>query len=195
MKVKLNKMLIIILIAAAVCVGAASSLWMIYGKDEVVLDLSGKEPNEIAEILASDDFANLSREQRRDTMQQMMDTRIEEYFSLPAEEQTAYLDKSIDEMQAVRSAFRAGGGMRRFGSDGGRDRQERNQTAEAGGQRQGSPDRARMRRGWWRNPEMRRARREFRDPRRRAQRIKFFRAMRERMRERGMDFGFRGRRR
>jgi hypothetical protein len=134
----------------------------------------------------------------------MMTSRAKEYFELPVEERVVYLDKVIDEMQSRRSEFRArrrefggrreGRGERRREGEGRGERARFRRDGRDGRGGQGRPRWRAGRRGRRWSPERRRARREFVDPRTRAIRAKFRKALRRRMRERGIQFGPRGRR-
>lgn len=157
---------------------------------------------EMVEFVKSEKFKAADRDEKRDFMRNFMRDRItttvQEYHSLPESEKTAYLDKTLDEMQKMREQmmdlrreFRPdgerpdGGSNRNFGprseSGGQRDGQGRESQGPAGGP--GS----RMR-----NPETRRAFREQVPSEFRAQATAFMRDLRNRAQERGIDMPRRG---
>jgi hypothetical protein len=92
--------------------------------------------------------------------EQRMKSRMAEYFKLPPEERTAYLDKQIDDMQARRDEMQA--------------RQDFPTSQPGGG---GS------------SMDRRRERFENTDPLFRAERTQYFQDLRARMQQRGITFG------
>jgi hypothetical protein len=183
--------------------------WLVGGGEPAAANFSDKSPEQIAEYLQPEEFRNLDRGVRRSrarqAMEQMMTIRAREYSELPAAQQVAYLDKVIDDMQSRRREFgarrrgfegrRGDNGFRRREFAGGREGAESRGGEFQGGREQTRPrwdagdgSQRPRRRGRRRSPERRRARSEFVDPKTRAQRAKFREALRQRMRERGMDF-------
>jgi len=102
-----------------------------------------------------------------------MDYQVNEYFTLPADKRTAYLDKMIDEMEARRRA-RA---MR------GEDPNSPFRFFDPNS-RPNDPNERQRRRQMARNAENRRARMESIDPLTRAKRAAFREAMRARRQQR-----------
>jgi len=174
-------------------------------------DIGGNSADSIASYCRSDEFTNLDPNTRRATvredMGEMMIVRVREYFELPVEQRTAYLDKIIDARESRgrefgfgRRQFAGRGGRREFrrGEPGGRDGGEssrvdaRNSSGRRRPDRIAAPDRRRRgpgqggRRGRRPSPERMRARMERHDPVTRAQMAKFREALRERMRQRGI---------
>ncbi len=123
----------------------------------------------------SDSQRRQLRENMRSTMRAHMEQRLDEYFGLPPEERTAYLDRMIDRMQQHRErpdrprpdADRSG---RSEGGDG--DRRQ--------GRRRGP------------TPERLKRRLEHSTPEMRAKFVEFRKALRKRMEERGIEPGGRG---
>lgn len=150
-----------IIIAAA----AGASFWLMRSeKNPQQTDFSGRTPDQIRAYLRSKDFNSLDERTRRaaarSAFRQITDYRVNEYFGLPAEKRTAYLDKIVDEMETRRREF---GGRRPDPND---------------------PNRP-QRRQFARGAENMRARMESVDPLKRAQRDAFREAMRQRMQQRG----------
>jgi hypothetical protein len=108
-------------------------------------DIGGKSADEIAEYLRSDEFRNLDPNARRATVRQamgeMMTGRVREYFELPMEQRTAYLDKVIDDMESRPREF----GRREFAGRGGPREFRR---GESGGRRDGGETRRGCEQGW-----------------------------------------------
>jgi hypothetical protein len=167
---KTNK--VIILSACSllvVVVAAAGSFWFLRSEKKSQLkDFSGQTPEQIRAYLRSKDFNSLDNQTRRMVGRtariEMMECRVNEYFNLPEDKRTVYLDKLIDEMQARRAEFRA-------------QRPDANDPN----------DRRRQRRQFARGAEDQRARMESVDPLTRAKRAAFRDAMRARMQQRGIN--------
>jgi hypothetical protein len=78
-------------------------------------NFSKMSPRQIREYFDSNEFRDANEQTRREIRQQIgevigagMTTRVNGYFALPeGDQRTAYLDKIIDEMQAVRAEFLA----------------------------------------------------------------------------------------
>jgi len=192
------------IIMAAAGILAASvvlAVWLEGKRRGPRADFTGKSPDEIAEYLRSAEFRNLDPNTRRvnarEAMGEMMTSRVREYFDLPAEQRTAYLDKIIDARESRRREF----GRREFLGRGEsavrREAEPRRLNARTISRQRrpdriGAPDRPSRRpgQGGWRrrrrSPERMRARMERRDPVTRAQMAKFREALRERMRQRGI---------
>jgi len=206
---KVSRKSLIIILGAVVSVIAGSAVWLAGGRQPSAPDFREKKPEQISEYLRSQEFRDLDRDARRaigrEAMSQMMVSRAKEYSELAPEQRIAYLDKVIDTMQERRREFesmrreiaagRGGPGSRRGGLEGrGRDSESGRSQLRPGRQpmlsRSGAPDNRwrTRRRGRRRTPERMRARSEFVDPRTRAQMAKFRQALRERMRERGIQF-------
>ncbi|MHC4617433.1 MAG: hypothetical protein ACYTEQ_06735 [Planctomycetota bacterium] len=202
----MSRRLIVIGSVVVVAVVTGLIVWLAVGRRPAGPDFREKKPEEIREYLRSEAFRNMDREARRGiarrAMEQMMTGRARAYFELPVEERVVYLDKIIDEMESRRREFRSMRGEFRRGRRGSEERREtrggqgervrfRSAGPDGRGGRdgQGRPRWGRGRRGRWRSPERRRRRSEFVDAETRAIRAKFREALRQRMRERGMDFG------
>jgi hypothetical protein len=160
-------------------------------------NFSRMNPRQIREYFDSNEFRDANEETRREVRRQVgeamraeMTTRVNGYFALPeGEQRTAYLDKMIDEMQARRAEFLAerdpnrppdANDRPRFGQ---RDANSRPRFGRrwANGRRDG--------RRWPRmNPERMRARSEMFSADTRVRMMQFYRAMRERMSQRGIEF-------
>jgi len=170
-------------------------------------DPNSQSDQQIAEYLASDQFASqpdenkarylrdlnqsgrrrlgglrgMEDEQRRriwrnmrPAMHQMMQQRMDEYFDLPPEQQTAYLDEMIDRWPQAR-------------------RPDRDSNARPRSRPTSRPSGQRRRRGL--SPDRMKRRLQTTPPDVRAKRLEFFRALRDRMRARGLARGRGGRRR
>ncbi|OQA03367.1 MAG: hypothetical protein BWY69_00507 [Planctomycetes bacterium ADurb.Bin401] len=139
---------------------------------------------QIIDYRSSERYKQLSdREKFLYTMasgRKLMDYHIETYFTVPKEQQTAYLDRMIDEMQAQRANFEQ---MRRDTPRPQRPRDMNDPNRQA---RQA--ERAARRA----NPANARARSERGTALQRAQRTQFMAAMQKRMQERGMSMPGRG---
>jgi hypothetical protein len=129
------------------------------------------------------------RQNVRPLMEQEFERRIDEYFALPAEQQTGYLDEQIDQMLAMRKQFEA-------------RRAERAATRPARTQPSGEAsadgdDQHRRRSGGrHRGPSAQRLKRriEHTSPQRRAKFMAYMKAMHERMEQRGIEMRRPGRR-
>ncbi len=167
---KTNKIIILSLCAVIIAAAAGASVWFVKARQHSnkQIDFSGQTPEQIRAYLRSKDFNSLDEQMRRDIGRvariQMMEYRVNEYFSMPEDKRTAYLDKMIDEMEARRAEFRA-------------RRPDANDPN----------DLRRQRRQFARSAEERRARMESVDPLTRAKRAAFRDAMRARMQERGIN--------
>jgi hypothetical protein len=204
---KVSRGLIVIGCVAVVAVVTGLIIWLVGGGRPSGPDFREKQPEEIREYLRSEEFRNMDREARRGiarrAMEQMMTSRAREYVEMPVEERVVYLDKVIDEMQSRRREFesrrrefvgrREGRGERRREGEGRVERARFSRDGRGGRDGQGRPRWRGGRRGRRRSPERRRRRSEFVDAETRAIRSKFREALRQRMRERGMEFGPRGR--
>jgi len=201
-------------VVASVILGATAvlALWLPGKWRDRPANFSGKSADEIAEYFRSDEFKNLDpntrRASAREAMGEMMTGRVREYFELPVEQRTAYLDKIIDSRESRQRGFgfgrrgfagpRGSREFRRGEPSGQRAPEPRRLDGSRGSGRRrpdriGAPDRPRRgpgqggRRGRRRSPERMRARMERHDPVTRAQMAKFREALRERMRERGIE--------
>ncbi|MGA2322503.1 MAG: hypothetical protein ABSG22_01485 [Sedimentisphaerales bacterium] len=106
---KKNKTILIV----ALVIGAAITVTMAvshYSKP----DFTKMSPRQIREYFDSNQFRDANedkrqemREQMGEAMQARMEAQVNEYFSLPDEKKTAYLDKIIDDMEARRAEFLA----------------------------------------------------------------------------------------
>jgi hypothetical protein len=198
-----KKIIIIAVIVAVVCLSASGGLYyMLKGSSEDRQDGFGQRrrqwhdanmPNpdkqNIQEILAykdSDEFKQLSqREQFMYSMassRQLREYEMQTYFTLPKEQQTAYLDKLIDQMQAQRKDFEQ---MRQQ-----MPRRPRPDANDPNMQRR--RERAQQAQARRSNPSNMRARSERGTPEQKAQRTQFGEAMDKRMKERGITMPNRG---
>ena len=159
---KINKILILPICAVVVVAAAGSYVWFRSDhKKNQDMDFSDQTPDKIREYLRSPDFNSLDEQTRRAARRaagrQMMEYRVNEYFSLPPDKQTAYLDKLIDEMETRRGEF-----------------QQRRPDANDPNSQQ-----RRQRRQFARGAENQRARMESIDPLTRAKMAAFREAMRQ----------------
>ena len=167
---KINKIIILSLCALIIAAAAGSSFWFlkIRQHNNKQIDFSGRTPEQIRAYLRSKDFNSIDEQTRRAVGRaariEMMEYRVNEYFGMPEDKRTAYLDKMINEMEARRGEF----GARRP------DANDQN-------------DRRRQRRQFARGAEDQRARMESVDPLTRAKRAAFREAMRARMQQRGIN--------
>ena len=189
-----KKIAIIVAIIAVVCLSASGGLYLVFKDKAPAEDQFGRRmrqwhdantPNpqkqtakQIMDYRNSDKFKQLSQqEQFMYTMaggRKVMDYQMETYFTLPKEQKTAYLDKMIDDMRAMRSnmdQMRAQNPPRRPRDANDPNRQARQATRQA--QRN--------------NPSNARSRAERGTALQRAQREQFFTAMRARMQQRGIS--------
>ena len=140
-----------------------------------------QKPQEIMAYMDSDDFKQLSSEQRmryfRSSGQKVMQYQIDTYFLLPEEEKTKHLDNMIDRMQEMRQEM----GKRR------------NSRQAPQSERQSNPDRQRLqnrqdsRNNRRRDPSRMRAGSERGTPQRRAQHRQFIQALTNRAEQRGIQ--------
>lgn len=126
---------------------------------QAVADRFEGRPPDMRDVELSDEQRDRLRENVRPMFRQRMEQRIDAFFALPEEQRDAYLDDMIDRMQEMRN---------RRPRDAGR------------GDRQG-------RRGGGFTPERMKQRLENTPPDRRAKMAEFFRAMRQRMEDRGIE--------
>ncbi len=184
-------------VLALVAIGAAVSFT---GKKDSMPDPKKMGNEEMADFVKSEKFAAADRDEKRDFMRNFMRDRItttvQEYHSLPESEKTAYLDKTIDEMQRMREQMR---GLRQeLRPEGERaGMRERDNLGPRGGEGDGQarPQSRGVREGagrGMRNPETRRAFREQVPSEFRAQATAFMRDLRNRAQERGIDMPRRG---
>jgi len=167
---KTNKKLIIIISAVLVSLVAGSVVWHVARRTKPV-NFIGQKPEQIFKYLSSEEFRNFDpntrRRYARQAFDQIITQRAEEYYELPPEKRTAYLDEVIDSMQSQRREFES----RRAEFMRPRDGEQNLQSA-----------RSRPRR----KPEDMRARREPIPPATRAKMAAFRQAIGERMRQRGI---------
>jgi hypothetical protein len=193
-----KKIAIIIAVVAVVCVSTSAGLYFVFrgGPDDrdefgrrgprfhdanLPKNLHEQSYDEITAYKNSDKYKKLS--QREQMMYSMMtfrqeaDHRMETYFTIPKEQQTAYLDKVIDEMQEnmkkmeqMRSQFPRPERRRDANEPNDPNRMQRMQERMA--QRN--------------NPSNARSRSERGTALQRAQRTQFMAAMQKRMKERGI---------
>lgn len=140
-----------------------------------------QKPQDIMAYMDSPEFKQLSaREQMMYSMRggrQVMEYQMETYFTLPKEQQTAYLDEVIDRMQTQRANFEQ---MRQqMPPRRPRDANDPNVQRRI--------ERARQRMAAMSNPAVSRARSERGTPLQRAQRQQFMSDMRARMQQRGIS--------
>ncbi len=191
---KKKKIIIITAVIAMVCLSASGGLYIMF-KSRQHHDESGRWqrqwrdaniPNpheqsaeEIIQYRNSAAYKNLSPNQQvMYTMasgRKLLDYHINNYFTIPKEQQTAYLDKLIDEMQALRPA------MEQMRNQWQRERRPRDANDPNRQARQA--ERAAQRA----NPANARARSERGTALQRAQRMKFFSDLQKRMKERGIN--------
>jgi hypothetical protein len=135
------------------------------------------EENVMREIFRSN-LSDAEREKLRENIgpvfRQQMNQQVDDYFKLPPEQRTKYLDRMIDEAQARRASRGPG----RSGPD-----TRATQGRPQGEQRVDQPGRG----GRGFDPGRMRRRIENTDPQTRARREAFFKAMRQRMQERGIE--------
>lgn len=184
---------------SAVLAGAVWAGLALFQEPTPVAKSVADTPLEVAQYMASEGFSKLSAEQKKEyfhkagekfdmgsyfsvrdqlteeqrrTLRQnmrpmfhnMMEDRVNKYFELPQEQREAYLDEMIDRMQEMRRNHQAN---------------RRNRDANQSGQQR--------RRGI--SPERFKNRIEKSSPEDRAKRVEFMKAMRERMKKRGISFG------
>lgn len=165
-------------VAAVLIIGTVWGGVELYGKyQSAKIDLSGKSEEQIRAYMESEEFKKLDREARhqygRTAMAQAMEKRINGYFEVAPDQQTAYLDKMIDEMQERIKEMPP--------------REPRPQVSDPNKPGDGGPQ-ARQGSGTRRSPGGMRARQESSSPEQRAKRVVFHEAMQKRMKERGINF-------
>jgi hypothetical protein len=189
-----KKIIIIASVVAVVCLAAAGGLYVKFkGGDED--EFGGRRPRfrdanlpdvrrqsyeDVVKFKNSDKYKKLTpQEQAMYSMmsaRQVMQHNMETYFTLPKEQQTAFLDKVIDEMQQNMKNMEQ---MRNMFPRPPRDANEPN-----------DPNRARRmqeRMAQRNNPANARSRSERGTALERAQREQFMNAMRQRMQQRGIQ--------
>ncbi len=179
MKLKKKTVIIIALLAIAVSAAAGAIFWRSRLASN---NPSKKSPEQLRTYLSSEKFRNLDEETRRKQFASLFRSRmlrpVKEYYALPEDQRTAYLDKTIDEMQERFKQFR--------------DNPPRSRPRRADPNDRTARDRLQQ----MRNPENMRARSDYIDAESRARMRQFRRDMRNRMRQRGINMpGRRGRRR
>jgi len=200
-----KKIAIIVGVVAVVCVTASAGLYFSFkGKPDdrdgrrgprfndgnLPKDVRDQSYDQIQAYKNSNKYKNLSEREKMMysmmTFRQEADHRVETYFTLPKEKQTAYLDKVIDEMQdnmkkmeQMRSEFPRPERRRDANEPNDPNRIQRMQERQA---QRNNPSRMRAMRERG-NPEDQAKQRQFRD------------AMQKRMQQRGIQmpqFGGRG---
>jgi hypothetical protein len=191
-----KKIAIIIAVIAVVCLSASAGLYYVFkdkGPSEDDFGRRGRQwhdanmPNpdkqNVQDIIAykdSDAFKRLSQREQFGYMmassRKLREYEMQTYFTLPKEDQTAYLDKMIDEMQAQRKNFEQ---MRQ-------NRPPRPPRDANDPNMQRRRERAQQAQARMSNPSNMRARSERGTPEQRAQRAAFTQAMQKRMKERGI---------
>ena len=103
-----------ILIAAIVLTAGIAIAVPIAVKHYSKPDFTKMSPRQIREYFDSNQFRDANEDKRREIREQMgeammarMDAQANEYAALSSDQQTAYLDKIIDEMEARRAEFMA----------------------------------------------------------------------------------------
>jgi hypothetical protein len=182
----------IIIIVAVIAMAASGGLYFAIGgnkpnedefgrrrfrHDANLPDMRKKSAKEIVDYTKSTAFQNLTSQQqmryRMENGRQMMDYQMETYFTLPATDRTAYLDKMIDQMQAMRKDMEQ---MRSQMPDRPRDVNDPNRQA-----------RQQARAARMADPSNARARSERGTPEQTAKRRQFMDAMQARMKQRGIS--------
>ncbi len=199
-----KKIAILIAVIAVVCLSASAGLYYVF-KDKDPLDdefgprrrgqwrdvnMPNPEKQSVQEILAyrdSDAFKRLSQQEQfmysMASGRQVREYQMQTYFSLPQEGQAAYLDKIIDEMQALRQNMEQ---MRQ-------NRPPRPPPDANDPNVQRRRERAQQAQARRANPANMRARSERGTALQRAQREQFMQAMQKRMKERGITMPAPGR--
>ncbi len=167
----------------------------------------GKAMQRVREAFENQDLSEAQREQLRDNAREVrrafMETRLNEYFEAPEEEQVAILDRHLDEFMARGAEWRQRRGERAASRPAGRptDRpvgQATNRPAGQGASAQSGPPSGppgpQGRRGPRTPPtrEQRKVRSESRSPDRRARHMAYRTAMQKRAKERGLEMPGRG---
>jgi len=142
-----------------------------------------EEGPRFAEFRETLEREDLNDDQKRQIVRNMgevrrsqFQARVDEYFNAPPEEQTAILDRHIDEMQKM---------FQQFGREGGQPGNRRDRGAEEG---PSQADRENMRRLMEpQSQQERKARSESRNPDEVARTVAYFGAMRSRASERGIQ--------
>lgn len=98
-----------IAIIAAVLVAASASAWLIWGRGSLP-NPSKMDRDQFREYVQSDAFRNAPDDQRREFfgtfMRENIMKQVNDYYNLPEDRRQDYLDKTIDEMVAMRERFR-----------------------------------------------------------------------------------------
>lgn len=176
-------------VAGALALGGGA--WAVWGRSAKAKDATlpaeysvdalkadSEEPGKIFEKLRdAADREDLTDEQRRqigrnmrETMQAIMNQRMDEYFNAPEEEKVAILDRHIDSWQAQMDRWQR---EREEAEKRGENPDERFRERFGGGQQQPTQ-------------EERKARSESRNPDQMARAMSYFMAAQKRMTERGM---------
>ncbi|HSW46090.1 MAG TPA: hypothetical protein VLM89_11020 [Phycisphaerae bacterium] len=176
---------------------------------------AANDPGQIFEkVRQAMESGNLTEEQRHElrenvheVMEAQMDKRLDEYFTAPASQKQAILDRHIDEMQARMKDWpqrrEREGTDRRPATADGRPRPGGSAGTEAargggsGGSAPNSPGAGGDGRRHWGGPggrtrEQEKLRSESRDPDARARRMAYFTAMRQRAEQRGIQMPMMG---
>jgi hypothetical protein len=137
-----------------------------------------QKPQEIMAYIGGDAFKQLSASEQFDYMrqggQQVIEFQAETYYKLPKEQKTAYLDQTIDRMQALRKNFE-------------QMRQQMPPRRPRDGNDPNVQKRIAARQAARSNPANARARSERGTPEQRAMRTAFFQDMQARMQQRGIQ--------
>jgi hypothetical protein len=103
-------LIVAIVLAAGVVIAVPITIKHYYSKP----DFAKMTPRQISEYFDSNQFRDANEDKRREireqlgeTMMARMTAQANEYFSLPDAKKTAYLDKTIDDMEARRAEFLA----------------------------------------------------------------------------------------
>jgi hypothetical protein len=143
----------------------------------------------------SEDEQQRLRQNMRASFERRMDETIDEFFALAPEQRDAYLDTQIDDMQKRMAEWRNRRSQRRQDEP----RRQPDREPQAGGSEssqgssgsEGEQDRPRRRDGDRRRhgptPERMKQRIEHSDPVKRARRMEYMKAMRDRMEARGIE--------
>jgi hypothetical protein len=157
-----------IITATVIVLVIVSASLAVYFKYFSAPDPSKMDDSQVRAFMKSEDFNSMPRQERWAFMGQLMDSRVNNYYKLPAQDRTKYLDKIIDEMSTMRQNFRP------------RD------------PNRGDPNQWRQRAQRNNTPDQRRARRESQDPQQTAMRRAFMNDLRNRMQQRGIQMPGRG---
>jgi hypothetical protein len=174
-----------LLIASSVSVlGIVALVYITTGGSSDMPDPAAQSREQIIETLGSEEFRSLQTQQRRDyarkAFRQVMHKTVDEYFELPDEKKTAYLDKVIDQRHRRREQRR-----QRFSRQNDNARSEDRPERQAAGDDQKPQNRRPRRRE--RSAGSIRGFSERMDSATRAKFVQFRKDMRARMQQRGMD--------